>query len=93
VPLKKEVMSSLYAESVPARTRKRRLKEEENVERPTPNNLDKDGREPLHGVLEKRVLEGRLEGAGFRFADSKLGSDFELGGAMDFHVEFAALYQ
>ena len=86
-------MSSLYAESVPARTRKRRLKEEENVERPTPNNLDKDGREPLHGVLEKRVLERWLKRAGIGFADSKLGSDFELGGAMDFHVEFAALYQ
>jgi len=51
------------------------------------------GTRALPRALKKRVLEGRLEGAGFRFADSKLGSDFELGGAMDFHVEFAALYQ
>ena len=47
------------------------------------------GTRALPRALKKRVLEGRLEGAGFRFADSKLGSDFELGGAMDFHVDLS----
>ena len=61
--------------------------------RPTSNNSERGGRQPLDGGLEKRAFESRLEGAGIGFADSKLRSDFELRGAMDFHVEFAVLDQ
>ena len=49
-------------------------------------------RQPLQSVLEKRVLEGRLEGAGIGVADSKSGTDFELCGAMNFQIELAASY-
>src|SRR5205823_9155589 len=41
--------------------------------------------------LEKGVLERRLKRAGVGVADPKLGTDFELRGAMDFHIELAAL--
>src|SRR6266536_2094951 len=64
-----------------------------NVKPQTPNDSHQDHSQPLQGVLEKRVLEGRLKRAGLGFTDSKLRSDFELRGAMDFRVEFAALYQ
>jgi len=46
-------------------------------------------RQPLQRVLEKGVLERRLERAGVGVADSKLRTDFELRGAMDFHIELA----
>src|SRR5437870_9524774 len=64
-----------------------------NVERPTSNNSERGGRQPLDGGLEKRAFESRLKWAGVRFADSKLGSDFELRGAMNFQIELAALCQ
>ena len=70
-----------------------RQKKTPNVQRPTSNNSERGGRQPLDGGLEKRAFESRLEGAGIGFADSKLRSDFELRGAMDFHVEFAVLDQ
>src|SRR5258708_38942961 len=50
-------------------------------------------RQPLQGVLEKRAFERRLKRAGVGVADSKSGTDFELGSTMYFHVHPAALCQ
>jgi hypothetical protein len=50
-------------------------------------------RQPLQGVLEKGVLESWLKRARIGFTDSKLRSDFELRGAMDFQIDLAALRQ
>src|SRR2546426_9029966 len=50
-------------------------------------------RQPLRGALKKCALESRLKRAGLGFADSKSGTDFELGSTMDFHVHPAALCQ
>src|SRR6266498_2023523 len=64
-----------------------------NVEHPTPNDSDGGGTKPLQGVLEKSVLERRLKWTGVGFANSKLRSDFELGGAMNFDIHSSALCQ
>jgi hypothetical protein len=47
----------------------------------------------LQGAVEKCVLECRLKRARVGFADSKLRRDFELGGAMNFHVHSAMFCQ
>src|SRR6476646_10078824 len=47
----------------------------------------------LPSGLEKRVLESRLKRAGFSVADSKLRTDFELCGAMDFQIGPSVLRQ
>ena len=70
----------------------------ENAERPTSNiqppMIPINAVDSRHGgVLEKCVLECWLKRAGFSFANSKLRSDFELSGAMNFHVHPAALCQ
>ena len=46
--------------------------------------------EPLHHVLEKSVFERGLKRARLGVADSKSGTDFELGGAMSFNIMSAA---
>ena len=56
-------------------------------------NPGRDVSQPLQGALKKCVLERRLKCAGVCFTDAKLRSDFELSGAMDFHVYPAALRQ
>ncbi|SRR6266496_2259629 len=71
----------------------RKKKKTPNVERPTSNDSERGCRQPLQGALKKGVLESRLKWAGIRFADSKSGTHLELRGAMDFHVELAALCQ
>ena len=43
--------------------------------------------------MEKRALESWLKRGGVGFTNSKLRTDLELGGTMDFHVELAALCQ
>ena len=47
----------------------------------------------LRQRLKKSVLERWLKCAAVGFTDPKLRSDFQLGGAMDFHVYPAALCQ
>ena len=62
-----------------------------NTQHPTPNDPNKRGGQPSQNVLEKCVLECWLKRTGLGFANSKLRSDFELSGAMDFHVHSAVL--
>src|SRR5947208_15631976 len=72
---------------------RRRKRPTSNIQRPTLNDPGRGVSQPLQGALKKCVLERRLKCARVRFTDAKLGSDFKLGGTMDFHVYHAALYQ
>src|SRR5919198_685876 len=47
----------------------------------------------LPGALEKCVLESWLKRTGIAFADSKSRGDFELRGAMNFHIHSAVFRQ
>jgi len=49
--------------------------------------------EPLQRVLEESVFERCLKRARLGLADSKSGTDFELRGAINFHVCPAALLE
>src|SRR5205807_8270567 len=72
---------------------RRRKRPTSNIERPALNDPGRGVSQPLQGALKKCVLERRLKCAGDSLTDAKLRSDFELSGAMDFHVYPAALRQ
>src|SRR5439155_8574329 len=69
--------------------------------RPTPINRERASNiartthndSTLQGVLEKRVLESWLKRAWLGFANPKLRSNFELRGAVDFHIEVTVFCQ
>jgi hypothetical protein len=74
---------------------RRRIRSKENAERPT-SNIQRPmirirSGQPLTSRLKKCVLECWLKRAGFCFAEFEIAADFELGGAMDFHVHSAVL--
>jgi hypothetical protein len=69
--------------------------------RPTPINRERASNiartthndSTLQGVLEKCVLESWLKRARLGFTNPKLGSNFELRGAVDFHIDVAVFCQ